>query len=71
MQAAPIKPAPDTKSALAREGFAFVPAAPMRVQLAATGSIVDWNLFAASWDDLAFDSYLADYGRYRRRRHAV
>lgn len=71
MQAASITPAHDTQSPLAREGFAFIPAATMHAQLAATGSLADWNEFAASWDDLAFDSYLADHGRYRRRRHAV
>ena len=27
--------------------------------------------FAASWNDLALDTYMADGGRYRRRRHAV
>lgn len=57
--------------ALRRDGFAFVPAAAMRARLAAIGSLGDWADFTASWDDLAFDHYLADHGRYRRRRHAV
>ena len=56
---------------LERDGFAFVAGSTMRPQLAAIGSLADWPQFAASWGDLALDSYLADYGRYRRRRHAV
>ncbi len=43
----------------------------MRVLLDRSGSLVDWAAFAASWDDLTIDHYLADQGRYRRRRHAV
>lgn len=30
-----------------------------------------WQSFAASWNDLGLDLYMADGGRYRRRRHAV
>ncbi|PXA88151.1 hypothetical protein DMC47_30685 [Nostoc sp. 3335mG] len=30
-----------------------------------------WALFLRSWDDLAPDLYMADGGRYRRRRHAT
>lgn len=30
-----------------------------------------WRTFAASWDDLGPDLYMADGGRYRRRRHAT
>jgi len=33
------------------------------------GAMPDWDAFAASWDDLHVDTYLA--GRYRRRRHAL
>lgn len=56
---------------LRRVGFAFVAAAAMRTQLQAQGPLDDWNAFAASWNDLAVDTYMADQGRYRRRRHAV
>ncbi len=56
---------------LAQDGYAFVPAATVRDQLASSGPRDDWPAFAASWDDLALDTYLADHGRYRRRRHAV
>lgn len=52
-------------------GFALLPAAEMRPLLEQTGSIGDYARFAASWDDLGLDTYLADGGRYRRRRHAV
>jgi len=59
------------REALSADGFAFSPAAAMRACLAQFGSLVDWDAFAESWDDLALDSYLVDHGRYRRRRHAV
>lgn len=57
--------------ALRRDGFAFVPDAPMRAALTAYGALSDWDAFAASWNDLALDTHMADHGRYRRRRHAV
>lgn len=43
----------------------------MLEHLQRTGALDDWNAFAESWNDLALDTYLADHGRYRRRRHAV
>jgi hypothetical protein len=43
----------------------------MRRQLLDEGALSDWDAFARSWDDLAIDTYMADGGRYRRRRHAV
>ncbi|MEO8002750.1 MAG: 2OG-Fe dioxygenase family protein [Arenimonas sp.] len=43
----------------------------MRSQLEAQGDLSDWNAFAESWNDLVIDNYMADQGRYRRRRHAV
>jgi hypothetical protein len=52
-------------------GFAFVPARPMRDVLAAHGPLADWDAFAASWNDLGLDTYMADGGRYRKRRHAA
>jgi hypothetical protein len=52
-------------------GFAFVPAQPMRSLLAAHGPLTDWDAFAASWNDLGLDTYMADGGRYRKRRHAA
>jgi hypothetical protein len=51
-------------------GFAFVPAARMQAALHAD-AVTQWDGFAASWDDLGLDTYMADGGRYRRRRHAA
>jgi hypothetical protein len=58
-------------SAIAEDGYAFVHAAEMRELLTATGALSDWSAFAASWNGLELDHYMADGGRYRRRRHAV
>ena len=52
-------------------GFAFVHADEMRAALQRVGSLDDWAEFAASWDDLGLDTYMADGGRYRKRRFAV
>ncbi len=57
--------------AVARDGFAFVGAVEMRAAFARIGSMADWDTFAASWDDLGLDTYMADGGRYRKRRHGV
>jgi hypothetical protein len=56
---------------IARDGVAFVPAAAMRSALDAAATMPDWPAFAASWNTLGLDTYMADQGRYRRRRHAV
>ena len=37
----------------------------------AVRTVSDWDRFADSWNDLEVDTYMADGGRYRRRRHAV
>ena len=52
-------------------GFAFVHAGDMRTALEQAGALTDWNAFAASWNDLGLDTYMADGGRYRKRRFAV
>ena len=57
-------------SGLRTDGYAFAPAAVTRALLGET-ALADWAGFAASWDDLGPDLYMADGGRYRRRRHAV
>jgi hypothetical protein len=59
------------QAALSTSGFAFVDADLMRHALAAYGPLADWGAFARSWDDLELDEFMADGGRYRRRRHAV
>jgi hypothetical protein len=56
---------------LAQQGFAFVPAETMHHLLAPYGALEDWPHFAASWDDLGLDTYMADGGRYRKRRFGV
>jgi len=55
---------------IGREGFAFVEAPEMAALLERKG-LRDWGAFAASWDDLGVDTYMADGGRYRRRRFAA
>jgi hypothetical protein len=52
-------------------GFCFVHAETMRRELERVQALLDWGTFAASWDHLAPDAYLAKAGRARRRRHAV
>jgi hypothetical protein len=51
-------------------GFAFIPAQAMQVALSRFG-FGHWDSFAQSWNDLGMDMYMADGGRYRRRRHAA
>ena len=59
------------QSSIAREGFAFVQGRDVRAILAPFGSLDDWRSFAESWNHLEVDTYMADGGRYRRRRHAA
>lgn len=61
---------PELRAALRRDGYAFVTAEAMRGLLDAD-TLTDWPAFAASWNTLGDDSYLAARGRQRRRRHAV
>lgn len=58
-------------AAIAHEGFTFVRGSAMRDMLQPFGSLSDWAAFADSWNTLELDKYMADGGRYRRRRHAV
>jgi len=67
----PSEPMRSLAETVASNGFAFVHADALRRMIEASGSIEDWSRFAASWNDLALDGYMADGGRYRRRRHAV
>jgi len=60
----------DITATITRTGFAFVQAIAMRAVLEGAG-LKDWAAFAKSWDDLGVDTYMADGGRYRRRRFAV
>lgn len=59
------------RNGIARAGYAFVEASDMRAALARFGTLADWAGFADSWNDLEVDTYMADGGRYRRRRFGV
>lgn len=67
MSAAPVP----LSDAIRRDGYAFVEGHTLRAALAAAGPLDDWAEVAASWQALELDRYMADGGRYRRRRHAV
>jgi hypothetical protein len=50
----------------------FVRATPGAIDwLPSPASDANWQTFAQSWDRLGADRYMADGGRYRRRRHAA
>jgi len=66
-----LLPIGSLQHAIAQDGYAFVREGAMRQILAAFGPLSDWEAFAASWNDLSLDTYMADGGRYRRRRHAT
>src|SRR5882724_627244 len=59
------------RNTIARAGYAFVEASDMRSALLRFGTLSDWPEFADSWNNLEVDTYMADGGRYRRRRFAV
>ena len=52
-------------------GYAFQPSMQMAEAMRGLQSMTDWEHFAASWNDLSLDRYMADGGRYRRRRFAA
>lgn len=55
---------------LQADGFAFEPGVGMRALLESFG-FEDWEHFAESWNRLGLDRYMADGGRYRKRRYAT
>ena len=58
--------------ALTQQGYCFVPAALSRALVGADAAFeAAWPAFAASWDNLVLDEYMADGGKYRQRRHAT
>ena len=69
-QALPDSGLGEAAQALESEGYAFVRAPTFRTALTAAG-LRDWDGFAASWDALGQDQYMADGGRYRSRRFAT
>jgi hypothetical protein len=56
---------------LRQDGFKFLDADSVLSLLRQEGGLSDWAMFAASWNALEPDHYLAQVGRHRRRRHAV
>ncbi len=54
-------------------GFGFVPSKSMQAWLLARSAhaLADWQAFMQSWNDMPVDTYMADGGRYRRRRYAT
>jgi hypothetical protein len=56
--------------ALTRRGLART-AGTDTLRLLGDPSPAAWRAFADSWDNLGPDRYMADGGRYRRRRHAT
>ena len=71
IQADLMRPDAELCAVLRESGYAFLPGADMRRQLESLAALDDWPAFAESWNDLPVDEYMADHGRYRRRRHAV
>jgi len=71
---AALSEAPATAGALHRavadRGFARVPGTEMAALLGPAGTQAALDAFAASWERLETDAFMADGGRYRRRRHA-
>jgi hypothetical protein len=55
---------------LQTDGFVFIEAPSVAALLSDFG-FQEWGGFASSWNDLGLDTYMADGGRYRRRRHAA
>ncbi|MGC9271171.1 2OG-Fe dioxygenase family protein [Acidiphilium sp.] len=57
---------------LQEEGFAFVAGAAIDAMLPPVAIAPNaWDEFAASWNGMPVDTYMADGGRYRRRRFGV
>jgi hypothetical protein len=60
----------DVAAALRDTGFCRVPPAETDALLGPE-AVAGWNAFADSWNDLGLDRFMADGGRYRRRRFAA
>ena len=56
---------------IGRKGFCFVAATAASLRFGGNDAIADWDAFVTSWNDMPRDPYMADGGRYRRRRHAT
>jgi len=64
-------PSADAHADLAGGGFAFLDAETSRSWLERSGTLADWHALAESWNGMAHDEFMADGGRYRRRRYAA
>ena len=60
----------DLRHTLKTDGHIFTPGTVMQSLLPDIFAN-NWPAFAASWNDLGPDRFMADGGRYRKRRHAV
>ena len=60
----------DLTPRIARDGFCFIPASQSQTLLG-NPSREQISAFAAHWDGMPLDTYMADGGRYRRRRYAT
>jgi len=60
----------DAVARVVRTGFCFAPSGLMADALGAQ-AFDHWSAFADSWNRLEIDAYMADGGRYRRRRYAT
>ena len=58
------------RDALAADGFVRFEG-PETLALLAPEAAAGWSAFADSWNDLPLDGFMADGGRYRRRRFAA
>jgi hypothetical protein len=65
--------APALAECVANHDFCFLPSHQTQAALVSLRADwnADWDVFAASWGELETDAYMADGGRYRRRRYAV
>lgn len=58
-------------SAIRNDGFVIETAPGMAYMLGLDPISPAWEQFKHSWERLSLDTYMADGGRYRRRRHSV
>jgi hypothetical protein len=58
---------------ISQKDYGFFPAEVCRelLQEVAADPLSDWQVFRESWDRLKLDTYMADGGKYRMRRHAT
>lgn len=62
-----MNPIESIRLGLAEPGYYIASAAVLRGLLGCE-TLRDWDTFAESWNDLGVDEFMADGGRYRRRR---